>query len=146
MFLPRFFFYLLRFHWYTILCSDFTWATLGLLHSPYYQAPPLPITVTVHQHSKMLQSHYSSLCYTFSTCPPVLCVLIIMPLKPLIPPNPSTLPISFPISNSKPIPGFRTLLLLCSFSFCFVLYSTDNWNHLVLVFLCLAYLTEHNTL
>ena len=38
---------------------------MWLLHSPILSSsPPYPIAVTVHQHDKMPQSHYLSLCYT----------------------------------------------------------------------------------
>ena len=69
---------------------------------------------------------------------PTLCVLIIMPLNPLIPPFTTTIPSPFLESVS--------LLLFCSFSFALLLYSTNKGNHLVFVFFRLAYFTEHNTL
>ena len=53
---------------------------------PHYQVTPTyPITVTVHQRSKMLQNHYFSSLYIlpFPCSPATLCVLIVMPHFPL---------------------------------------------------------------
>ena len=71
---------------------------------------------------------------------PMLGMLIIMPLNPLPAPTPFLLVTASPFLDSV------SLLLFCSFSLASLLSSPSEGNHLVLVFLCLAYFTEHNTL
>ena len=53
----------------------------GYCIHPYHQVPRHPISVIVHQHSKIPQTHYlSSLCYTvFPVILPTPCVLISLP-------------------------------------------------------------------
>ena len=70
----------------------------GYYIHPYYKFPPYPIAVTARQCSKMPQSHYlSSLFYTvFPMIPHTPCVLIIIPLNPLLSPSPTTFPLPYP--------------------------------------------------
>ena len=115
----------------------------------YYRVPtPYPITVTVHQCSKMPHSHYlPSLCYTvLQVTPNTPSALIMIPLNPILPPSPPALPHSSPLVTTSPFLESVSLLLFPSFSFASLFYSTNEGNHLVLVFLRLAYFTEHNTL
>ena len=68
---------------------------------------------------------------------------------PLLP-SPSTLLSWSPLLWSLCLCGFLFFgsSLVCSFIFvfCFFKYSTYEYNHVALVFLCLTYLTYHNTL
>ena len=120
----------------------------GYYIHPYYRAPPpYPIAITVHQCSKMPQSHcLSSLCNTVFPVIPPSCVLIIIPLNPLLPPFTPTILHLSSLVMASPFLEFVSLLLFCSFSFALLLYLTNEGNHLVFVFLCLTYFTEHNTL
>ena len=78
---------------------------------------------------------------------PTLCVLIVMPPFPPCPSLPTYPPQS--LSLWQLLVHFWVLWVYCCFVpsvFALFLYSTDEWNHLVLVFLYLAYFTECNTL
>ena len=141
------FFFLLRYHWYTLL-RRFHKKNNMVITFTLTGSPPYPTAVTVHQCSKMPQSHYmSSLRYTvFPVTPHTPCAPIMIPHSPLLSlskpalPHPSLLVITSPFLESV------SLLLFCSFSFASLLYSTNEGNHLVFVFLCLTYFTEHNPL
>ena len=122
---------------------------MWLLHLPILSSPhPCPITVTVHQCSKMPQIHYPpSLCYTvFPVTPDTSCILIIIPFNPLLPTSTTTFTPSSPLVTTSPFLESVSLLLFCSFSFASLLYPTNEGNHLALVFLHLAYFTEHSIL
>ena len=121
---------------------------MWLLHLPILSSPhPYPNAVTVHQCSKMPQIHYMpSLCYTVFPVIPTPCVLNIRPLNPFLPPSSPTVPHASPLVTTSSFLESLTLLLFCFFSFASLLYSTNEGNHLALVFFHLAYFTEHNVL
>ena len=122
--------------------------TMWLLHLPILSSPhPSPVqslsisVVRCHRFTMCL------LCVTlFSSRTHTPCVLNIIPLSPLLPPSPPVPPYSSPLVTTSSFLESLSLLLFCSFSFASLLYSTNKGNHLALVFLCLAYFTEHNVL
>ena len=127
--------------------EGFTWAELWLLHSPLLSRSPHPIAVTVHQCSKMPQIHYlPSLCYTvFPMIPHTMYTKQNAP-QPPSPPSPPALPHPSPLVTTSSFLESLSLLLFCSYSFASLLYSTNEGNHLALVFFRLAYFTERNIL
>ena len=121
--------------------------TMWSLHLLILSSPhPYPNAVTVHQCSKMPEIHYvPPLCYTvFRMIPPTPCVLNIIALNPLHPPSPPTLQHPSPLVTTSSFLESLSLLPFCSFSFASLLYSTNEENHLALVFFLLTYFTEHN--
>ena len=62
------------------------------------------------------------------------CVAIIILLNPLLPPSPLILPHTSSLLTASPFLESVSLLLFCSFSFSLLLYSSNEGNHLVLVF------------
>ena len=120
----------------------------GYYINPYYQVSShTPMQSLSVSATRCLRSTICLLCATlFSPWSPTPCVLNIIPINPLLPPSPLALPHPSPLVNSSPFWESGSLLLFCSFSFVSLLYFTNEGNHLALVFLCLAYFTEHNIL
>ena len=114
--------------------ESFTWKTMWLWHLPILLSPQAyPNAVTVHQCSKMPQIDYvPSLCYiVLPVTPHTMCTKHNTPqsLSPSLP-HPS------PLVTTSSFLESLSLLLFCSFSFASLLYSTNEGNHLTLVFLC----------
>ena len=108
-------FFLLRYDWYTRLSRFHMKKQCGYYTYPNYQVPThIPMQSLSISAARCHRSTMCLLCATlFSPWPPTPCVLNIIPLNPLLPPSPTTLPHPSPLVTTSSFLESLSLLLFC---------------------------------
>ena len=116
--LTPFFFFLLRYYWYTLLWRLHMKKQCGYYIYPYYQVPThTPVQSLSISAARCHRCPMCLLCATLSSLwSPTPCVLNIIPISPHLPPSPPTLPLPSPLVTTSPS---WSLWVCC----CFVLPS-----------------------